>query len=161
VTAHIAGGPTRHFTTHVKAWRLGTASTSRLPWVGSKNLNGVPGREVVLGNDDSPASFVRYHVVQFDDGRLSALPSPSQYGWWVGGVAALGGDGFTCRRHTVTTVDSTVHLGRHGHRLHPYRTMLIRRWQWSGTGWTLTRTRSGPARHFRHLTGGRGCGGID
>jgi hypothetical protein len=126
---------------HVMFWTR-TLSQPRLPFVGATNLDGRPGRELLLG-DDQGAANVFFHVFTARHHRLVALaPPPGTDGgtanWNLGGSVGTGAQQFVCHRHSVRVVATRPAKSR---RLQDQGLSHVTRTtsRWTAAGWRTTR----------------------
>jgi hypothetical protein len=75
-TVRFASAGSAHRRLQVRSWLAHASDTVTLPSVRAANIDGVRGRDLVIGIDDSPASFDDYDVVAARDHRLIRLPAP-------------------------------------------------------------------------------------
>jgi hypothetical protein len=154
VTVRFASGGAAHRRLQVSSWMSHASDTVSLPSVRAANIDGVSGRDLVIGVDDSPASFDRFDVVAVRHHRLMRLPAPVRLGWFVGASAGSGGEGFSCADGLLTASSSgPVHL-HHGREI--YRTVR-KTFRWFDGRWTNLRTQIS---HGRREAGGWSCPGL-
>jgi hypothetical protein len=154
VTVRYAKGGSAHRRLHVPSWMSLASATVSLPVMRAANIDGVGGRDLVIGVDNSPASFDDFDVVAARNHRLMQLPAPIRLGWFVGASAGSGGEGFSCAHGLLTASSSgSVHL-HHGREI--YRTVR-KAFRWFDGRWNILRTQIslGP-----HEAGGWGCPGL-
>jgi hypothetical protein len=133
-----ANGNSAHRRLHVRSWLSHASDTMTLPPIWAANIDGVGGRDLVVGDDDSPASFEDFDVTAASGHRLVRLPAPVPIGWFVGASAGSGGLGFSCAGGLLTANSSgSPHLHR-GHDV--YRT-VGKTFRWDDGRWDIVRTR--------------------
>ena len=137
VTVQFAKGGSARRRLHVPSWTSLDSDTVSLPTVRAANIDGVGGRDLVIGVDNSPASFDDFDVVAVRGDRLMRLPAPVRLGWFVGASVGSGGEGFSCAGGVLTASSSgPAHLHHH-HEI--YRTAR-KTFRWSAGRWDVLRT---------------------
>lgn len=112
----------------VFSWISRETERAALPWVGSAQLLGSRGAQLVLGYDDSPAAATGYAVIAYRNGRLFRVPtlpgSADRYEWFAH-QSGTGENGFACAAPGVeaVSVDPTGRTNSDTFR-------------WTGSGWT-------------------------
>jgi len=134
VTVRFASGRTNRVTVPVTDW-VNWARPDRptLPFTAAAQLDGVPGEELVITTNDTPASFDRFAVVTYHGGHLTRLPAPPGHSWWVGGTVGTGSNTYDCPGTGLIAIDSSP-LYRHHRPIATYRNVHIR-YTWSGDHW--------------------------
>jgi hypothetical protein len=144
VTVRFAKGGSAHRRLQVPSWTSLASDTVSLPLVRAANLDGVGGRDLVIGVDNSPASFDDFDVVAARDHQLMRLPAPVRLGWFVGASVGSGGEGFSCTHGLLTASSSgPVHLH---HDREIYRTVR-KTFRWFDSRWNMLRTQVSRGRH--------------
>jgi hypothetical protein len=142
LTVHYADGRTDSTLVPIAAWvrEIG----GRFPSMSSSQIDGVPGQDIVIGTDNSPASFTAYTVIAARNRELITVPAPISQGWFIGGFDAGGGIGFTC--HGATLVALVSAADQHHGRGDGFYTTTHTRYVWVNGAW---------AELDRHVTHGR------
>jgi hypothetical protein len=138
VSVHFARGGVGRIAVHIAGW-LDMAHPARpsVPASTTAQLDGVPGRELIVNFWNTPASFAGYRVIADHGGRLVSIPAPGgdpMHGWWVGASVGTGGQTYACPTGRVVKIVSSGM--QHPGPVHTTRTSYM----WRDGGWRLVRT---------------------
>jgi hypothetical protein len=133
VLVHYAAGGTASVTLPVSNG-LSRGLGVRIGWIGSVQLPGLPGRQVVIVSDTGAANQF-YDVVGDVGGVLRSIPAVApDYGWGDGGSVGTGSIGRYCAGGALVAWSSRSVFRRRSPT--PYaQHVVINRYEWAGDSW--------------------------